>query len=241
MLESLVRKIVSIDGVNGCIAVNQQDGSIMFKEGNISPALEDITAFFGSGFDVVASSLDIKGLKFSYLQQQNQKIIIIVRENGYIGCEIGKNASFEEVIENIVKSEKSQVTEKEEAKEEEKISETAESELSQEERFLRSKLKQINLLIDEFSEGKEKEKWVEIVRQKFLENVAGKAIENVIQYEESTVKFTGVIDPNVKEEEIAGVTKLVTDSLCRKAVEVHGAIEAKKKVHNVIEKLGIGR
>jgi len=237
MLESLVRKIVSIDGVNGCIAVNQQDGSIMFEEGNITPALEDITAFFGSGFDVVASSLDIKGLKFSYLQQQSQKIIIIVRENGYIGCEIEKNASFEKVIENIVKSEKPQAQEKEE----EKVSETAKSELSQEERFLRSKLKQINLLIDEFSEGKDKEEWVKIVRQKFLENVEGKAIEGAIEYEGSTVKFTGLLDPNAKEEEIAGVTKLVTDSLCRKAVEVHGAIEAKKKVHNVIEKLGIGR
>ncbi len=236
MFETFVKRIMSIDGVSGCIAVNQQDGSKILEQGKITPALEDITAFFGSGFDVVASSLEIKGLRLSYLEKENQKIVIVVKENGYIGCEIESEASFERIVEDVVKAEKPQVEEKET----EKI-EVPTVELSQEGRFLESKIRQINLLIDEFSEGKDREEWVKIVEQKFSENDERKAIQNVIQYDGNTITFTGTLDKDVKEEEIAAISKLITDSLCRKAVEAHGAIEAKKKVHNVIEKLGIGR
>lgn len=235
MFESFLKKVIAVDGVTGCIAVNPQNGSVLVQEGDINPSLEDITAFFGSGFDVVASSLAIKGLKFSYLEKENQKIIIFVKEGGYIGCELSATVSFETMIEKILGIEKAVI----DIKEAEKVSVSATSELSQESSFLESKILQINLLIDEFSEGADRTQWIGIVKEEFSENEIGKKIISTFRFDNNVVSFEGNLDPEVKEEEISTVSKLVTDSLCRRAVGIYGAIEAKKKVHNVIEKLGI--
>ncbi len=235
MFESFLKKVTTIDGVTGCIAVNPQDGSIMVQEGDINPSLEDITAFFGSGFDVVSSSLEVKGLKFSYLEKENQKFIILVKEGGYIGCELSATVLFETIIEKILGIDKADI----EIKEAGKVSISSTSELSQETRFLKSKIRQINLLIDEFSEGADRTQWIGIVKEKFSENEIGKKIISTFRFDDNVMSFEGSLDPEVKEEDISTVSKLVTDSLCRKAVGIFGAIEAKKKVHNVIEKLGI--
>lgn len=238
MFEQLLKSIISINGVTGCITVNPQDGSVIVKEGNINPILEDITAFFGSGFDVVASSLSIKGLKFSYLEKDNQKFVILVKEGGYIGCELSPNESFESIIDHILKVEKpgADVTV------EKKVEKAAPvSELSHETRFLTSKVRQINLLIDEFSEGDDREPWVGIVKEKFSETDIGKKLLEAFTINNNVLSFDGSLDQGIKEEDISSVSKLVTDSLCRKAVEKFGAIEAKKKVHSVIAKLGIAK
>ncbi|TES92728.1 MAG: hypothetical protein E3J87_04465 [Candidatus Cloacimonadota bacterium] len=235
MFESLLKKIIAIDGITGCITVDPQDGSVLLKEGDINPLLEDITAFFGSGFDVVASSLGIKRLKFSYLEKENQKFVILVKEGGYIGCELSSDIAFEVVMKKIQGIEKTDG----EMKEPEKVSVSSVGELSQQTRFLDSKVNQINLLIDEFSDREDRVQWIELVREKFYENEIGKKMISVIHFDNNKVIFEGNLDPETKEEDISIVSKLVTDSLCRKAVEKFGAIEAKKKVHNVIEKLGI--
>ncbi|GAG66220.1 unnamed protein product, partial [marine sediment metagenome] len=138
-------------------------------------------------------------------------------------------------IEKILGIEKADI----EIKEAEKVSISATSELSQESRFLKSKIRQINLLIDEFSEGADRTQWIGIVKEKFSENEIGKKIISTFRFDDNVMSFEGSLDPEVKEEDISTVSKLVTDSLCRKAVGIFGAIEAKKKVHNVIEKLGI--
>ena len=236
MLELLVTRIMGVEGITGCIVVNPQNGSVLHQEGNINPSLEDITAFFGSGFDVVASSLAVKGLKYSYLEKNSQKFIILVQEGGYIGCEIAPSALFESVIGKIVGIE--------EAKEEKKAEEKAvgeEEEMTQEVRFLTSKVRQINLLIDEFSEGADRAPWLTIVREKFSVNDMGQKILTGLSFDNNELSFNGILEPDVREEDVSSVSKLVTDSLCRKAVGKFGAIEAKKKVHNVIEKLGIAR
>jgi hypothetical protein len=239
MLESLVRKIATVDGIVGCIVVNPQDGTVLFQEGDISPALEDITAFFGSGFDVVASSLAVKGLRYSYLEKGDKKFIIVVKEGGYIGCEIGPDGSFEGVIGKILAEKPAEAP----AEEEEKAAVAAAPAglAKQEDKFLHSKVRQINLLIDEFSEGGERQSWLDVVRDKFGEQETGQKILGCLSFEEDKVNYNGKLDAAVREEDISTISKLVTDTLCRKAVGKFGAIEAKKKVHNVIEKLGIAR
>jgi len=72
MFESFLKEVVKINGVLGAVAVNTQDGSVLSQEGDIDPSFEDIIAFFGSGFDVVASSLELKGLRYTYLERGNQ-------------------------------------------------------------------------------------------------------------------------------------------------------------------------
>ncbi|MCK4576095.1 hypothetical protein KAU34_06785 [candidate division WOR-3 bacterium] len=235
MFEQFIRKIIAINGVTGCIIVNSQDGSVIVQEGVINPMLEDITAFFGSGFDVVASSLGVKGLKFSYLEKETQKFIILVKEGGYVGCELAPTEKFDTVIKYILEIEKPE----EGKKEDEKVTVSLVNELSQESRFLKSKVRQINLLIDEFSEGEDKTQWIEIVKTKFSETEIGKKIIDSFRYDNDMLIFSKPLVPGVKEEDISSVSKIVTDSLCRKAVEKFGAIEAKKKVHIVIGKLGI--
>lgn len=233
-----MRKIATVNGIVGCIVVNPQDGTVLFQEGDISPALEDITAFFGSGFDVVASSLAVKGLRYSYLEKGDKKFVIVVKEGGYIGCEIGTGNTFEDVIGKILAEKPSEAP----APEPEKpTAATPREEKTQEDRFLHSKVRQINLLIDEFSEGGERQSWIDVVKEKFGEQETGQKILNCLSFEGDKVDYAGGLDASVKEESISTISKLVTDTLCRKAVGKFGAIEAKKKVHNVIEKLGIAR
>jgi hypothetical protein len=241
MLESLVRKIATVNGIVGCIVVNPQDGTVLFKEGDISPALEDITAFFGSGFDVVASSLAVKGLRYSYMEKDDKKFIIVVREGGYIGCEIGASSTFEDVIGKILAEEPAAEAAEAPAEAKEKVAVAPPGETTQEDRFLHSKVRQINLLIDEFSEGGERQSWIDVVKEKLGEDETGQKILSCLSFEENRVNYNGAIGSSVREEDISSISKLVTDTLCRKAVGKFGAIEAKKKVHNVIEKLGIAR
>jgi hypothetical protein len=238
MFDQLLKALISIKGVAGCVTVDPQDGSVILKEGNINPILEDITAFFGSGFDVVASSLSIKGLRFSYLEKETQKFIILVKEGGYIGCELEPSESFENVIGNILKTE---VGGEKPAEEERVVEAEPVSELSHESRFLKSKVRQINLLIDEFSGNEDRSPWVEIVKEKFSDTDIGKKLLESFTFEKNVLSYDGSLDQGIKEEDISSVSKLVTDSLCRKAVEKFGAIEAKKKVHSVIAKLGIAK
>lgn len=238
MFETMVRKIATVKGIVGCIVVNPQDGTVLFKEGDISPALEDITAFFGSGFDVVASSLAVKGLRYSYLEKDDKKFIIVVKEGGYIGCEIGAKNTFEDVIGGILAE---QPTEAPAAEQEVEVAAAPAGGTTQENKFLQSKVRQINLLIDEFSEGGERQSWIEVVKEKFAEQETGKQILDCLSFEDNKVNYSGTIDTSLKEADISTISKLVTDTLCRKAVGKFGAIEAKKKVHNVIEKLGIAR
>ena len=237
MLESLVREIATVNGIVGCIVVNPQDGTVLFQEGDISPALEDITAFFGSGFDVVASSLAVKGLRYSYLEKDDKKFIIVVKEGGYIGCEISASNTFEDVIGKILAEKPAEAP----VEAEEKVTAALRDEATQEDRFLESKVRQINLLIDEFSEDGERQSWIEVVKEKFGEQETGQKILNSLEFEGNKVSYSRKIESSVREEDISSVSKLVTDTLCRKAVGKFGAIEAKKKVHNVIEKLGIAR
>jgi hypothetical protein len=102
-------------------------------------------------------------------------------------------------------------------------------------------VRQINLLIDEFSEGEDRQSWINVVKEKFSEQETGQKILSCLSFEGDKVNYSGAIDSSVREEDISTISKLVTDTLCRKAVGKFGAIEAKKKVHNVIEKLGIAR
>jgi hypothetical protein len=236
MLEALVKRIATLEGIVGCIVVNPQDGTVLFKEGSISPALEDITAFFGSGFDVVASSLAVKGLRYSYLEKDDKKFIIVVKEGGYIGCEIAEKSSFEGVIAQILAEKPAKAPE---VTQESVAAPVDES--SHEIRFLESKVRQINLLIDEFSEGDERQSWLEVVKEKFGEQEKGQKILERLEFDHNKVSYGGGLDQSLKEEDVSGISKMVTDALCRKAVGKFGAIEAKKKVHNVIEKLGLGR
>ncbi len=238
MLESLVKKIATVKGIVGCIVVNPQDGTVLFKEGDITPALEDITAFFGSGFDVVASSLAVKGLRYSYLEKGNEKFVIVVKDGGYIGCEIEAGSTFEDVIGKVLAEEPAEAPKEER----EKVAATpSQDEVAEEDRFLKSKVRQINLLIDEFSEGGERQSWIDVVKEKFGEQDAGQKILECLSFDNENVQYSGALDPSVAEEDISSISKLVTDTLCRKAVGKFGAIEAKKKVHNVIEKLGLTR
>jgi len=237
MLGSFLKEIVKINGVLGAVVVNTQDGSVLSQEGDIDPSFEDIIAFFGSGFDVVASSLELKGLRYTYLERENQKIIILAKEEGYIGCKLQQDAVFEKVIEKIMQIGKPKVAEKVEAKKES----VPTAEKSPRFSFLKSKVHQINLLIDEFSEGDDKKQWIQLALDKFSEDETGKKIIKSIEFGETIVISNGQLDPDIKEEDISAISKVVTDTLCRRAVEKYGATETKKMVHNVIEKLGIGK
>jgi len=243
MREGFIEQIVAIEGIIGCVSVNSQDGSLLQQGGKINPMLEDITAFFGSGFDVVASSLAIKGLKFTYLEMEKQRFIILVKEEGYIGCELSLDVPLEKIIKHITEMEgvgiKEEIKEKGEGEKELPLSTGVKE--TKAVRFLISKVRQINLLIKEFSKEDDQTQWIGIVKEKFSGNEIGEKILTVLHFDNNIVKFEGELEPAIKEEDISTVSKQVTDALCRKAVESFGAIKAKEKVHNVIEKLGLAK
>jgi len=148
-----------------------------------------------------------------------------------------QDAVFEKVIEKIMQIGKPEVAEKVETKKEPIPTAKKSPRFS----FLKSKVHQINLLIDEFSEGDDRKQWIQLALDKFSEDETGKKIIKSIEFGETIAISNGQLDPDIKEEDISAVSKVVTDTLCRRAVEKYGATETKKMVHNVIEKLGIGK
>jgi hypothetical protein len=128
--------------------INAEDGSVDQEKSAGNAPIGDLTAFFSSAGEVIRDSLSMGTIKCLSLCYGDNRLVIFPHESKYIGVEIARGKEPAEIIEKILAS----LT----------IEEKPEIKLP---RSLSSKVKQINLLVDEFGGSDKKAHWLELLKQ----------------------------------------------------------------------------
>ncbi len=206
-----------LSGINGYAVINGEDGSLIEQQGQNSRPLGEVVAFFSSAGEVIKNTLDLGGINYIALRYEGYQLLIFGHENNYVGVEVAEGLPPLETVREI----QSHL----------KIGEKPKFELP---RNLKSKISQINLLIEEFSEGGSREHWLDNLKSG-LEILAGDLLPYVGVIE-------GVFDfrdlpAEDKEAEYTNTLRMIIDFLVKKAVEEFGSTQARVKVQSVIEKM----
>lgn len=197
--------------------INAEDGSVDQEKSAGNAPIGDLTAFFSSAGEVIRDSLSMGAIKCLSLCYGDNRLVIFPHESKYIGVEIVRGKEPVEIIEKILSS----LTTEE--KPEIKLP-----------RSLSSKVKQINLLVDEFGGSDKKAQWLELLKQG-LDVLGGDILPLVgIINEELSFKDNPSVD---KEDDFVQGLRSIIDFLVKKAVEEMGSSQARAKVQAVIERM----
>ncbi|MEO0225524.1 MAG: hypothetical protein ABIL05_01075 [candidate division WOR-3 bacterium] len=207
-----------LTGINGYAVIKGEDGSLIEQQGASSAPLGDLVAFFSSAGEVIKNTMGLGSLHLISLKYQDHQLLIFENEGNYIGVEVAETLPPVETVKEICSHLK--------AAEKPKKFEIP--------RGLKSKIVQINLLLDEFSTGDNKEHWIDNLKAG-LEALAG-----------DLAPFVGIINgnfdfkdapPEEREAEFTSTLRMLIDFLVKKAVEEFGSTQARIKVQSVIEKM----
>jgi hypothetical protein len=197
--------------------INAEDGSVDQEKSAGNAPIGDLTAFFSSAGEVIRDSLSMGTIKCLSLCYGDNRLVIFPHESKYIGVEIARGKEPAEIIEKILAS----LT----------IEEKPEIKLP---RSLSSKVKQINLLVDEFGGSDKKAHWLELLKQG-LGILGGDILPLVgIINEKLSFKDNPTMD---KEDDFVQGLRSIIDFLVKKAVEEMGSSQARAKVQAVIERM----
>jgi hypothetical protein len=206
-----------ITGIMGYALVNADDGSIEQEKNSGTTPVGDLTAFFSSAGEVIRDSLAMGNIKCLALSYGPNQLVIFPHQSKYIGVEIESNQEPDQIIEQVLSS----------------LAVEPEVEIKLP-RSISSKVKQINLLVDEFGSAEEKAHWLELLKQG-LEVLGG-----------DILPFVGVINEELafkdnpeseKEDDFVQGLRSIIDFLVKKAVEEMGSSQARAKVQAVIERM----
>lgn len=221
-------EILKMEGIEG-IAVINKEGEIIFKgkEGE----------FFAEGIGILGSageaSLKNIGIEnFSYIKgylKDGSNIYIFEEKGMYIGVK-GEGIDINKIIE-FIKNYKEEVEEAP-IKEEEVILEPK----TALEKFVEAKMRQINELVKEFSEGDEI-RWGKVVIAK-IKDTSPLFAEHLKQ-EGKDIKVRYPLHTEINEEEINRCFRSAIDIIWKMGVSKYGVEEARKKVKKVSERLKI--
>ncbi|MBN2362557.1 hypothetical protein JXL83_00320 [candidate division WOR-3 bacterium] len=228
--KSLGEKIFKTGGIKTLEVLNSLDGDLLFTAGATDSSLYDITAFIGSVSAPVSKTMKIENLRYAVVECRNGTSVLITEESYIIGIRCAGETDPDEVAKNAIVALQPDKT---------AVSEAVRSTTvqSKEARLASGKIKQINLLIDEFSLDNEVRPWLDLVERKLEEFRGQKALVDYLEIREDRLALLPTTD-EIDEKEINEVSKNLIDSLCRLAIEKLGPDAAKNKVHNVIQKMG---
>jgi hypothetical protein len=197
--------------------VNTEDGSVELEKSAGNVQIGDLTAFFSSAGEVIRDSLLMGTIKCLSLCYGDNRLVIFPHQSKYIGVEIPRGLEPVEIIDKVLAS----LT----------IEEKPKVELP---RSLSSKVKQINLLVDEFGGADKKTRWLDLLKQG-LDVLGGDLLPFVgIINEELSFKNN---PPAEKEDDFVQGLRSIIDFLVKKAVEEMGSSQARAKVQAVIERM----
>lgn len=197
--------------------INAEDGSVDQEKSAGNAPIGDLTAFFSSASEVIRDSLSMGTIKCLSLCYGDNRLVIFPHESKYIGVEIARGKEPVEIIEKILSS----LT----------IEEKPEIKLP---RSLSSKVKQINLLIDEFGGSDKKAHWLELLKQGL--GILGGDILPLVGMINEKLSFKD--NPSMeKEDDFVQGLRSIIDFLVKKAVEEMGSSQARAKVQAVIERM----
>ncbi|MEO0136720.1 MAG: roadblock/LC7 domain-containing protein [candidate division WOR-3 bacterium] len=239
-----------IPGILNYAVVNAEDGSIKEVKGSSTSPVGDLTAFFSSGAEVIKNTLNLGEIEFITICYGANRLIIFPHENHYLGIEVVREENPRDFMGRV----KEQLIQKKEVKEEiketvtEKIPEGVKKEeieaakVTEEKprmeieipRSIKSKLLQLNMLVDEFGSGGKKGHWIEILNQGL--GILAADILPLVGIIEDKLAFKQTPPPE-KEEDIVQILRTLIDFLVKKAVEEMGSSQARVKVQSVIEKM----
>jgi len=249
-LSELVEKMKGFIPVFGAMRLNKEDGTILEKVGEQPNNLGDIGAFLGSAGDVIFKKFQMGYPLISFIKVDGNNLILISEKNEFllfkINGDVDTNRFYEEFkkIAESPKVEEEKIVENKPAVEEafqkpynpfENVSTQQEVNMlgEIERKLLLSKILQLNLLVDEFSQGGDRKVWNNFIKDN-LSNLD--ILEKALDIKDK-IEIKDIVPVEISRDDIQRTTKVLIDGVCKKAVEVYGASEAKKMVQNVIEKL----
>lgn len=197
--------------------INAEDGSVDQEKSGGNAPIGDLTAFFSSAGEVIRDSLSMGTIKCLSLCYGDNRLVIFPHESKYIGVEIARGKEPVEIIEKILSS----LT----------IEEKPEIKLP---RSLSSKVKQINLLVDEFGGSDKKAHWLELLKQGL--DVLGGDILPLVGIINEKLSFKDKPSMDKEDDFVQGLRSII-DFLVKKAVEEMGSSQARAKVQAVIERM----
>lgn len=214
--EDSFNNILTLPKVKGFAFVSSEDGSAIKRGGETPGNMDEIVAFIGSAAEIISESCSIKEFKCIKVIGLDNLVIIPYQHNylGFIIDEDEKNIE-KKIINKLIE---------EEGKAEIIIN-----------KLLKTKLSQLNMLIDEFVKGGDRLIWHDYVSKGVTALSKGSKIENCISIEDAKLITTNSKD--LTREEINKFMKLLLDFIVKKAVSEYGSDEAKRRVHAVIKRM----
>lgn len=206
-----------IEDIISYALVNAEDGSVFQEKSSSNAPVGDLTAFFSSAGEVIRDSLIMGNIRCLSLCYGNSRLVIFPHESKYIGVEIMRDKEPMEIIERVVSS----LT----------IEKAPEIELP---RSIGSKVKQINLLVDEFGGADKKTHWIGLLKQGL--DVLGGEILPYVDIINEALAFRESPPPEQEDDFVQGLRSII-DFLVKKAVEEMGSSQARSKVQAVIERM----
>jgi len=207
-----------LSGINGYAVIKAEDGSLIEQQGQSQSPLGDLVAFFSSAGEVIKNTLSLGDINLITLKYQDCQLLIFAHQTSYIGVEVAGTLPPLDTVREIC-------THLETVEKPKKL------ELP---RSIKSKLAQINLLMDEFSEGGDREHWVGNLRSG-IEVLAGDVtgllavVDGHLDFKEGPAED--------KEADCTSTLRMLIDFMVKKAVEEFGSTQARVKVQAVIEKM----
>jgi hypothetical protein len=224
----VLEEILKREEIKGIAAVNKE-GEVVFK-GKEGEFFQESVGIIGSAGEASLKNIGIENFSYIKLYLKDGSNIYIIKEKElYIGIK-GEEIDIDEIVE-FIRNYKEKVEIKEELPPKEEILRKPEGMV---ERFVEMKIKQINALISEFSEGDEI-RWGKVVIAK-IKDTSPEFAEHLIQ-ESKEIKVKYPISPSLNEEEINRCFRTAIDIIWKMAVSKYGVEEARKRVKMVSDRL----
>lgn len=223
----VLEEILKIEEIKG-IAVVNKEGEVIFK-GKEGEFFQESIGIIGSAGEASLKNIGVENFSYIKLYLKDGSNIYIIKEKElYIGIK-GEEIEIEKIIE-FIRNYKEEVEVKKEVPSKEETSRELERML---EKFVEMKIKQINALISEFSEGNEI-RWGKVVIAK-IKDTSPEFAEHLIQ-ESKVIKVKYPIS-SLNEEEINRCFRAAIDIIWKMAVSKYGVEEVRKRVKMVSDRL----
>jgi predicted regulator of Ras-like GTPase activity (Roadblock/LC7/MglB family) len=206
-----------IAGLIGYAVVNAEDGSVQSIRGSSTAPIGDLTAFFSSAGEVIGKSLALGDIEYVSLSYGSKRLVVFPHGPQYVGIEVERVRTPDDVLTRVRAS----------------ISRTRQVDVKLA-HSIRSKIYQINLLVDEFGGRDQKQHWCELLSQG-IGFLGGDIVPYVGVMNDKLIIKEDV--PHGREEDFVQALRSVIDFLVKKAVAEMGSSLARQKVQAVIAKM----
>lgn len=219
--QDIVRGCQQIEGVTGGVVVSKEDGTLLFKEEKTAPDTAEKVAFLGGATEVMAALLDLGPLVSSLVEEEGRKLLIIPHHESFLGIEVGSKGPW--------------------------WLETPEAgeillggkfvELEDVEKIFREKLRLLNLLVEEFSRGGNRDEWLETIMAEIGQSDPEGKVGRYLRVDKGQIQDSPGARANLTKKEIAEIFEKLVNMVCKRAIGVFGFVEVKQRFKGVIEKL----